>query len=39
MTPHQNTAWMVKVGALLGEGFGVEDIAIKLACSVDDVRR
>lgn len=39
MTPQQNTTWMVKVRALLSEGFGVEDIAVKLACSVGDVRR
>lgn len=39
MTPHQNTTWMVQVRTLLGQGFGVEDIAIKLECSVADVRR
>jgi len=39
MTPHQNTAWIVQVRSLLGHGFGVEDIAIKLECSVADVRR
>jgi hypothetical protein len=39
MTPDQNTGWMVKVRTLLGRGYGVEDIAIKLECSVADVRR
>lgn len=39
MTPHQNTTWMVQVRTLLGQGFGVEDIAIELECSVADVRR
>ena len=39
MTPECNTASMVKVRTLLGKGFGVEDIAIKLECSVADVRR
>lgn len=39
MTPHQNTTWMVQVRTLLGQGFGVEDIAIELECIVADVRR
>lgn len=39
MTPDQNTGWMVKVRTLLGKGFGVEDIAVKLECAVSDVRR
>lgn len=39
MTPHQNTTWMVQVRTLLGQGFGVEDIAIELECSFADVRR
>ncbi len=39
MTPDQNTGWMVKVRTLLGQGFGVEDIAIRLNCRVADVRR
>lgn len=39
MTPAQNTGWMVKVRSLLGKGYGAEDIAIKLGCSADDVRR
>lgn len=39
MTPHQNTTWMVQVRTLLGQGFGVEDICLKLECSVADVRR
>lgn len=39
MTPEQNSGWMVRVRTLLGQGFGVEDIAIKLKCAVADVRR
>ena len=39
MTPDQNTGWMVRVRTLLGQSFGVEDIAIKLNCRVADVRR
>lgn len=39
MTPHQNTTWMVQVRTLLGQGYGVEDISLKLECSVADVRR
>ena len=39
MTPEQNTGWMVRVRTLLGQGFGVEDISLKLECSVADVRR
>lgn len=39
MTAAKNTAWMVRVRQLLSEGFGVEDIAIRLKCSADDVRR
>lgn len=32
-------AWVARVGALLRDGFGVEDIAIKLACKPDQVRK
>jgi hypothetical protein len=39
MTPQQNTSWMVKVRDLLGQGLGVEDIAIRLGCSAEDIRR
>lgn len=39
MTPDQNTGWMVKVRTLLGQRLGVEDISIRLNCSVADVRR
>lgn len=39
MTPHQNTTWMVQVRTLLGQGYGVEDICLKLECSVADLRR
>ena len=34
-----NDAWQRRVADLLREGFGVEDIAIRLKCSADDVRR
>lgn len=34
-----NTAWIVRVRALLGQGYGVEDIAVMLDCRADDVRR
>lgn len=39
MTAHANTAWMVQVRELLGQGFGVEDIGLKLKCAASDVRR
>ena len=39
MTPDQNTAWIAQVRTLLGQGYGVEDISLKLECSVADVRR
>lgn len=39
MTPEKNTAWATRVRKLLGQGFGVEDIAVKLECKADDVRR
>lgn len=39
MTAHRNSAWIVSVRELLGQGFGVEDISLKLECSVEDVRR
>ena len=30
---------MVQVRELLGQGFGVEDIGLKLKCAASDVRR
>lgn len=39
MTPDQNTGWQVKVRNLLSQGYGVEDIAIRLKCGVEDIRR
>ena len=38
MTPQQNTTWMVRVRQLLDQGYGTEDIAIKLECDVKHVR-
>lgn len=34
-----NSHWQGRVRVLMGEGFGVEDIAVKLGCPVADVRR
>jgi DNA-binding NarL/FixJ family response regulator len=39
MTPQQNSTWQGKVARLLGQGFGAEDIALKLSCDPDAVRR
>ena len=39
MTPHRNDAWQTAVRGLLKQGYGVENIAIKLKCDVQDVRR
>lgn len=39
MTAHRNSAWIVQVRELLGQGYGVEDIAVQMECSADDVRR
>ena len=38
MTSQQNTMWICQVKKLLKEGFGTEDIAIKLKCKINDVR-
>ena len=35
----QNDIWMRKVWALISEGFGTEDIAVKLKCDIESVRR
>lgn len=34
----RSRAWVERVGALLRDGYGVEDIAIKLACEARQVR-
>lgn len=39
MTPQQNTMWMCRVREALKAGYGVEDIAIREGCSIEDVRR
>lgn len=39
MTPRANSTWIGKVSTLLSDGYGSEDIAVILGCSVDDVRR
>lgn len=38
MSPRSNSQWIGAVKLLLAEGFGVEDIAQKLGCIVDEVR-
>lgn len=38
MTPQQNTMWISQVRKLLKQGFGTEDIAIKLDCKLQDVK-
>ena len=39
MPPVKSQAWRAMVEYRLGEGFGVEDIAIQLHCSADTVRQ
>lgn len=39
MSAHRNSAWIERVRDLLGQGYGVEDIAFQLKCAADDVRR
>ena len=34
----QNEEWQSKVKTLLLDGLGVDDIALKLGCKVEDVR-
>lgn len=34
-----NSVWIARVRSLLRDGYGVEDIALRLKCSADDVRR
>lgn len=38
MTAQRNSNWQAKVRALLRDGYGVEDIALRLRCDVGDVR-
>jgi DNA-binding NarL/FixJ family response regulator len=39
MSPESNANWQAKVAQYLRDGFGVEDIALKLKCEVSAVRR
>lgn len=39
MSAIRNDVWQGDVHALLRQGYGAEDIAIKLNCRADDVRR
>ncbi|MDE4189641.1 hypothetical protein [Phaeobacter gallaeciensis] len=38
-TAEMNTQWICRVREALAEGLGVEDIALRLSCAVEDVRR
>lgn len=38
-TAEMNTQWICHVREALAEGLGVEDIALRLSCAVEDVRR
>ena len=35
----RNSMWICQVREALSDGLGVEDIALKLSCAVEDVRR
>ena len=35
----RNSQWIRRVRGALAEGLGVEDIALRLSCDVEDVRR
>jgi hypothetical protein len=39
MTAQANTMWICRVREALREGYGVEDIAVRERCNVEDVRR
>lgn len=39
MTGRENSAWQGKVSNLLAQGYGVEDIALRLRCKISDVRQ
>jgi hypothetical protein len=39
MTAQANTMWICRVREALREGYGVEDIALRERCDVEDVRR
>lgn len=39
MNARANSQWIGQVQRLLREGYGVEDIALRLGCDVEDVRR
>jgi DNA-binding NarL/FixJ family response regulator len=38
MSPEANTNWQAKVAQYLRDGYGVEDIALKMKCEVSAVR-
>lgn len=38
MSARANSQWIGRVKALIRDGYGVEDIAVKLACDVACVR-
>jgi hypothetical protein len=38
MTAQANSNWQARVRGLLRDGYGVEDIAVRLKCDVADVR-
>lgn len=35
----ENSMWICQVREALSDGLGVEDIALKLSCDVEDVRQ
>jgi len=39
MSARANSTWIAKVTVLLRQGLGSEDIAVRLKCPVEDVRR
>lgn len=39
MTETANDRWIAQVRRFLASGYGVEDIAVIMACDVEDVRR
>jgi len=39
MTAQRNSNWQANVRTLLRQGYGVEDIALRLKCEADEVRR
>lgn len=39
MNAQANSQWICRVRESLREGYGVEDIALRLKCDVEDVRQ